>query len=181
VPIKVINSVTKKSKQLLRLPNYDYPPTIDWQKNHIAIESTGNNFCSALRQISRTYQLLGSNCSHFYVYSRDSRPKLRLYVSEYNGASINVSPDGTRFSFDLNENSFTLYEITGYRAPGPEDMDEDEAEDEDEEVTEMDRWFQGSNIDGNRFSKKLSTITVINNKKPQSTIGQTEGDEGSTR
>jgi hypothetical protein len=160
VPIKVINSVTKKSKQLLRLPNYDYPPTIDWQKNHIAIESTG------------------SNCSHFYVYSRDSRPKLRLYVSEYNGASINVSPDGTRFSFDLNENSFTLYEITGYRAPGPEDMDEDEAEDEDEEVTEMDRWFQGSNIDGNRFCKKLSTITVINNKKPQSTIGQTEGDEG---
>ena len=126
------------------------------------------------------FHLLGSNCSHFYVYSRDSRPKLRLYVSEYNGASINVSPDGTRFSFDLNENSFTLYEITGYRAPGPEDMDEDEAEDEDEEVTEIDRWFQGSNIDRNRFSKKLSTITVINNKKTQSTIGQTEGDEGST-
>ena len=41
VAIYVINSVAKKRKQLLSLPNYDYPPSFDWQKNHIAIESIG--------------------------------------------------------------------------------------------------------------------------------------------
>ncbi len=106
------------------------------------------------------------------MYSQEATPKLRLYVSEYNGSNIEVSPDGTKFTFDTDDSSFRLFEITGFRERGGGNGDDEENEDnednedednEDEELNENERLLEGSNIDDNKFSQELSTIAVAKN------------------
>jgi hypothetical protein len=82
--------------------------------------------------------------------------ELSLYVSEYNGNQICVSPTASHFVFGSGmDDQFTVYEIT----PNNSAADDENADENDEENEEGE--FDRTGIDDNKYCKKVSDVDII--------------------